>query len=342
MPTMYEVARRAGVSVTTVSHVINRTRPVSDAARRAVEAAIEETGYVPNVVARSLATATTRTIGLAVSALTNPYLGELAHAIESTAVAAGYTVLLADTHDDPDQEARVLRALHHRRVDGILLATSMPQAELRRCLGELPGPTCPVVLIDRFLPDGFDQVGVENEEATAALIAHLAERGHRRIGMVHGRQGLTTTTERLAGYRRGLAEQGIDHDPRLEADGASDVVSARDAVIRLLELEEPPTAVVSANNHMTVGVLRGLRDRGVRVPDDIAVVAFDDVEWGDLLPSPLTAIAQPWQEMGRQATLTLLDRMTGDTAPPRAIRLAPTLVHRRSCGCAPDGAEQRP
>ncbi|MEU6171857.1 LacI family DNA-binding transcriptional regulator [Streptantibioticus parmotrematis] len=334
MATMHEVARRAGVSVTTVSHVVNSTRPVSDQARAAVEAAIRETGYVPNAVARSLATASTRSIGLAVSALTNPYLGELASAIESTAAAAGYTVLLADTHDDAEQEERVLRALRNRRVDGILLATSMDATRLRACLAGTPQPAPPVVFIDRLACPGFDQIGVENERATAGLVAHLVERGHRRIGMVAGREGITTSTERLAGYRRGLTEHGIAHDTALEVYGASDAEPARAAVLRLLDLSSPPTALISGNNHMTVGVLRGLRDRGVSVPDDMAVAAFDDVEWGDLLPSPLTAVAQPWQRLGREATRMLLDRLNGDTTPPRSVRLTPTLVHRRSCGCA--------
>ncbi len=334
MATMSEVARRAGVSVTTVSHVINKTRPVSEQARRAVESAIQDTGYVPNLIARSLATASTRSIGLAVSALTNPYLGELSSAIESTAAEAGYTVLLADTHDDAAQEERVLRVLRNRRVDGVLLATSMGAPALRCLLADLPGPAAPIVFIDRLATAEFDRIGVENVASTAGLVSHLAERGHRRIGMIAGREGLVTTVERIEGYRHGLASHGLPHDPALEASGGSDAEPARAAVHRLLDLSDPPTALVSGNNHMTVGVLRGLRDRGLTVPDDIAVVAFDDVEWGDLLPAPLTAVTQPWQHIGRQATRMLLDRLAGDTAPPRTVQLAPTWVHRRSCGCA--------
>src|SRR4051812_9083427 len=195
MVTMSDVARLAGVSVTTVSHVVNGPRPASAATRRRVLAAIERTGYSPNTIARALARARTQSLGLAIGGLGNPYLSELIAAVERAATAAGYTLLLGDTRDDPEHEARIVKALLERRVDGLLLAPSGTTAT---------EAGVPVVLLDRFLDVPLDQVGSENAEPTAELVTHLAGLGHRRIGMVAGLGGLATTDERIAGYRLGL------------------------------------------------------------------------------------------------------------------------------------------
>lgn len=333
MVTMADVASAAGVSVTTVSHVLNATRRVNPQTEEAVRLAISATGYVHNAVARSLATARTHSVGLAVSTLINPYIAEMVAAIEDAVTAAGYFLVLVDTHDDPEHEMRVIEALRARRVDGVLLAPSGSRADIRRRLTPHRQTETPLVLIDRLQCPDFDQVGVINERPTADLVHHLAGNGHHRIAMVHGRSGLSTTTERMRGYRRGLREAGLEWDPALEVDGGSTATVARGAVGTLLELNDPPTAVISANNHMTVGVLRALTEHAVRIPQDMAVVGFDDVEWAELLPSPLTTFAQPYQEIGRVAVRLLLDRLDNRTAAPRTIRLPATFMHRASCGC---------
>jgi LacI family transcriptional regulator len=332
MATMADVAARAGVSTTTVSHVLNATRPVSEETRRRVLDAIEETGYSQNTIARSLATASTRTIGLAISAISNPYFIDLVHVLEAEIRAAGYLLLLADTKDEPDEELEVVRSLHSRRVDGYVLAPSGdPEQRALRYLSEQGLPT---VLVDRLASADFDQVGVENREATSQLVEHLASLGHRRIAMICGHSGLSTTDERLAGYRLGLERSGLASDPQLLASGKSEEEPARAAVHELLALSEPPTAIVAANNRMTIGVMQGLQDLGLSVPDDIALVAFDDFEWADLFRPRLTVVAQPIRKIGVEAARLLLARLKDRDRPTTTVQLPAQFVHRESCGCA--------
>ncbi len=300
MITMADVARVAGVSTSTVSHVVNGTRKVSEVTERAVREAIQATGYTHDRIARSLATGRTRTIGLAMSAISNPYFAELAHAIEREAAQAGYTMLLADTHDDPERELRATRDLLGRRVDGVILA---PSAQ------------------------------TENIAPTARLVEHLAELGHERIGMIAGLQGLATSEERIEGYRRGLTSASLDFDPELVVRGDSDAEPARAAVHRVLALARPPTALVVTNNRMTIGVMRALREASLRVPDDMALVAFDDFEWADLFHPRLTTIAQANTQIGEQSVAMLLSRLANPDLAVRKVQLEPKFVHRESCGC---------
>ncbi len=334
---MADVARLAGVSVTTVSHVINGTRPASERTTRAVKAAIERTGYSQNVVARALARQRTQSLGLAISGLSNPYFTDVIAAVEGAATAAGHTLLLAETRDDPEQELKVVRALIERRVDGLLLAPS-PGAE-RMALPYLATQDTPVVLLDRFVESAaLDQVGSENEKPTRELVAHLIANGHRRIGMVVGIAGLSTTAERVRGYRAALEAAGLEPDAALIADGGSHADRAREATDVLLDLDDPPTALVSGNNHMTIGVLRALKARGLRVPEDIALVAFDDFEWADLFSPRLTVIAQPTKPLGERGVELLVSRLEDPKRPPRTERLDAAFVHRDSCGCGAPSA----
>lgn len=330
MVTMADVARLAGVSTATVSHVLNGTRPVRARTRELVLSAVAATHYTPNTVARSLATARTTTMGLVVSAISNPYFGELLHAAESTAAAAGYTLLLVDPHEDPDYEVTVVARLHHHRVDGIVLA---PSARPEAALAYLARHEVPTVLLDRLIDTGRDQVGSENRDATASLTGHLADHGHTRIGLVAGLDGLSTTDERRDGHRDALAARGLRVDPALEVGGASETGPAREATHRLLALADPPTAVVAGNNSMTIGVMQALREAKLRVPDDVALAAFDDFAWADLFTPRLTVVAQPFAEIAATAVRMLLARIADPDAPPRTRRLPPTLHVRESCGC---------
>lgn len=331
---MADVARRAGVSTATVSHVLNNTRAVSADTRAAVLAAVEETAYTPNTVARSLATSRTTTLGLVLSAISNPYFGELLSSAESAAAAAGYTLLLVDPHEDPDYERTVVARLHHHRVDGVVLA---PSARPCAALEYLARHEVPTVLLDRLIADGraaaLDQVGSENHDATATLTRHLVEHGHTRIALVAGLQGLTTTDERRAGFGRALDDAGVPRDPALEVSGESATEPARAAMARLLALPEPPTAVVVGNNSMTIGVIAALRDAGASVPDDVAVVAFDDFAWADLFSPRLTVMAQPFDRIAAEAVRLLLRRRAQPEAPVEVLRLPPSFRIRESCGC---------
>ncbi|WOX08871.1 LacI family DNA-binding transcriptional regulator [Streptomyces sp. N50] len=354
MATMVDVARSAGVSVATVSHVLNGTRPVLPSTREAVLAAIEELGYTPNTLARSLVTSRTRSIGLAVSAISNPYFTEILQGVEAGALEQGYSLLIADPHDDPEHERTVVQLLHERRVDGMIVA---PSAAPDALVAYLARHSVPTVFLDRVVeapsddaapsdqayasgqPYAFDQVCAENIEPTAHLVTHLAGLGHRRIGLVAGLPGLSTTGERIAGYRHGLAAAGLPYDERLLTHGDSESAAAERATEKLLSLAAPPTALVTANNAMTIGALRALRERGLSVPGDLALCCFDDFAWADLFEPRLTAIAQPSKEIGAEAVRLLLDRLTSPDRPARVVRLPCTLVHRTSCGC-PDPSEQ--
>ena len=331
MVTMGDVARLAGVSITTVSHVLNGTRPASEAATRRVMEAVERTGYTPNTIARALARASTQSLGLAISGLANPYFTDLIAAVEREAGRAGHTLLLGDTREDPEHELRIVRALAERQVDGMLLAPTVGAVE--HALPYLESQGVPTVLLDRFVDVGLDQVGCDNEQPTAQLVEHLIAKGHTRIAMAIGIPGLSTTDERVRGYRMALEQGGLGFDPALVAEGGSQRDVARDAMHALLDLPDPPTAVVSGNNFMTIGLLRAIAERGLTVPDDLALVAFDDFEWADLFAPRLTVIRQPTTELGSRAVELLLSRLSDPDRPLRTERLEALFVHRNSCGC---------
>lgn len=327
---MVDVARRAGVSVATVSHVLNETRPVRPATREAVRSAIDELGYTHNTLARSLVTSRTHSIGLAVSATSNPYFTDILQGVESSALAHGYSLLIADPHDDPQHELRAVRLLHERRVDGLVVA---PSARPEALLDYVRRAAIPTVFVDRLVDGPYDQVCAENEEPTAHLVTHLAEAGHTRIALVSGAHGLSTSTERVAGYRAGLDRAGLPFDAALVVGGDSRVEGGERATAALLALDAPPTALVTANNAMTMGALRALRTAGLRVPADIALAGFDGFAWADLFEPRLTVAEQPSRDIGAAALRLLVDRLAEPGREPRTVRLPCAFVHRGSCGC---------
>ncbi|MEV7770689.1 LacI family DNA-binding transcriptional regulator [Kitasatospora sp. NPDC086791] len=292
--------------------------------------AIDELGYTHNTLARSLVTSRTRSIGLAVSSVNNPYFTEILQGVESSALEEGYSLLIADPHDDPEHELNAVRLLHERRVDGMIVAPSAAPGPLLAYLGRSQVPT---VFLDRLTGENHDQVCAENTGPVTDLVTHLADKGHTRIALVSGLEGLSTTGERTAGYHAGLEARGLPHDPRLVVPGHSDVEGARSATHRLLALPDPPTALVTANNSMTIGALTALREAGLTVPADMALACFDDFAWADLFEPRLTAVRQPSRDIGATAVRLLLERLADPDRAPRTERLPCTLMHRSSCGC---------
>lgn len=331
MATMEDVARAANVSMSTVSHVLNGTRKVSPGTVQAVRDAMRETGYVPNSLAQALAGAATKTIGVAISALTNHYFTETVRAIEAECARRGLMMFLADTHDDPEQELRVVQALHQRRVDGIVLAPT--SGGDRRALDYLRANGIPSVLVDRIIPGEFDQVGVENVLSCMQLVSHVIGHGHRRIGFIAGAPGIPTSAERLEGYRAALNHAGIPFDTDLVRNGESSSEPARRAVHELLSLDSRPTAIVAANNLMMIGAMHALRDAQIEVPAQIALVGFDDFDWADFFTPRLTVVAQPLDEIGSRAVELLMKRIAQPDGSYEIARLPPTLHIRNSCGC---------
>jgi LacI family transcriptional regulator len=331
LATMEDVARVARVSMSTVSHVLNGTRKVSPETVAAVRRAMETIGYVPNTLARALAGSASSTIGVAISALTNHYFSETVRAIEAECAKHGLMMLFVDTHDDPQQELNVVKALRQRRVDGILLAPTTDPGQ--RTLEYLQANRIPSVLVDRATPRDFDQVGVENELSSMELITHLIAHGHRRIGLVSGVPGLSTTEERVAGYRRALEQASLPFDATLVRCGQSSIEPARSAARELLALDSRPTAIMAGNNLMTIGVMHALRDAGIDVPGEMALVGFDDFDWAEYFHPRLTVMAQPLDEIGAKAVALLMKRIERPDDARQVVRLAPTLRVRNSCGC---------
>lgn len=336
MKTMADVARLAGVSVTTVSHVLNSTRPVSTDLQERVQRAVRETGYSRNTVARALATQSTMLIGVVMSFLTNPFFAPLVAEIERTARRRGYTLLLTDSHDSVSVEADQVQIMLDHRVDGVMIAPASQHGD--HSLDVLHDRGVPTVLIDRIGDRRFDEVAAEGAAPVATLVQHLATRGHTRIGFISGKPNLWTTASRLDGYKQGLAASGIAFDPKLVRSGSSQQAPAMRAVETLMRVSSPPTALVCANNAMTVGALKALRAMKLGVPDQVALVSYDDLALAELIQPPITAMAQPIEEMGAMATRLLLRRIEGRGKDPERHVLDPTFHHRVSCGCPPDGA----
>ena len=329
MPTIADVAHRAGVSVSTVSHVVNGTRKVAPGTAHAVQAVIDAVGYRPNVLARSLKTASSRSVGIAISAIANPYFSDIICAVEAECARLGMMVFLSDTQDDPQRELAVVTAFDQRRVDGVILAPSADPE--RRALAYLRAARLPCVLVDRTPDPSFDQVGVNNREAMRALVAHVAGFGHRRIGYVGGHPGFATTLERIEGYRAGLQLAGVSFDPSYLVTGSATTASASEATSALLSLADPPTAIVAGNNMATIGAVRAIRSRGLQVPADVSVVGFDDFEWADCFEPRLTLVAQPCEEIGKRAASLLIERIANPSGAPQSVRLDARLIIRDSC-----------
>jgi LacI family transcriptional regulator len=331
MATIVDVARRAGVSVSTVSHVVNGTRTVSPETAHSVEQAIAAVGYTPNTIARSLARSATNSVGIAISAISNPYFSDIICAIETECSRLGLMVFLSDTQDDPAQELRVVQALHQRRVDGIILAPSADPEQ--KALDYLARTGVPCVLVDRLPSGRFDRVGVQNKWAMELLVSHLIGHGHERIGLIAGQPGFATTLERIDGYRAALRAHGLRGDDDLVQAGNPTVASAAAATRTLLALPAPPTALATGNNLATIGAMQAIRAAGLRVPADLALAGFDDFEWADCFEPRLTVVAQPCQEIGKRAAALLAERINRSNGKTRSIRLKPSLIVRNSCGC---------
>ncbi|MEO6501707.1 MAG: LacI family DNA-binding transcriptional regulator [Jatrophihabitantaceae bacterium] len=327
------MAQSAGVSISTVSHVINGTRVVEPATVQRVNDAIVRTGYRHNRLASALARGVgTQSVGVALSSQSNPYLADLVMPIEASLTRHGSLMLLGETHEDADSELRLVNALLDRRVDGIILAPSPRSAE--QTLPVLAKSGLPVVLLDRIADARhFDQVGSDNVEPMASTVDHLAGHGHTRIALIAGMAGLSTSLERQEGYLRGMQRNGLDMAPGLIVDGGSSAAEAGRAMERLWSRDPRPTAVIPANNYMTVGVLKWLRQARLVVPRDVALAGFDDFEWSDLIDPPLTAVAQNWTTIGQRAIEMLTERMAKPDRPFRTERIVASLMVRQSCGC---------
>lgn len=326
---MTAVAEAAGVSLTTVSHVLNHTRRVSESTRRRVLAAAESIGYYDQRVAA--ARQTRKVIGVVVPSAANPYFGEMLEGIDAEAAREGATILLTTSNEDSDKEYAAVRTLLDREVDMIILVPSADWRQRTRPL--LKSASTAVVLADRLDDRGFDQVGSENTFATQTVVAHLLATGHSKIGLISGLAGLSTSREREDGFRLAHERHGISVDENLIWQGKSTIRGGFLAAIEMLHAPNRPTALFCGNNNMTIGLVEALHKHHVNVPDDLAFVAFDDLEWGDIITPPITSVAQPFHAMGSQAVQLAVQRLQDPVRRPRTVRLPASIEHRESCGC---------
>lgn len=333
MVTIRDVAEAAGVSVATVSRVVSGSRHrVSAATRSRVLAAVARLRYQPNLVALGLKKRVTHTIGLIVPDISNPFYPAIARGIEDVANRAGLAVLLCNTYEDLAKERSYLMLLRNRMVDGLIFATVGANTKHLRMLRR---ERVPAVLVARA-PEGvkMDAVLVDNRRGEREATEHLLRLGHRRVAFIGGPAALPVAGERLAGYRDALAAAGIGADPALVADGAFRAEGGAAAVGTLLRRRAAFTAIVASNDLMAIGAMEELRRRGRRLPDDVAVVGFDDITFASLVEPPLTTVAQPKYRMGTLAMERLLELLNSGDRRPRRLVLEPQLVVRRSCGAA--------
>lgn len=329
MKTMKDVAERARVSVSTVSHVLNGTRKVSEETRGEVLAAVEELSYRPNLLAKGLKTRRTHTIGLLIPDIQNSFFTSVVRGVEDVALSRGYHLFLCNTDEDPGREDGYIRELAKKRVDGLMVA---PSARREAGIRRLRGEGVPFVLVDRDV-EGVDAdvVGVDNRAGMRLIAEHLVGLGHRRIAMISGPLEKASGYERHEGLREALADLGVGLEGSLVRFGDFRTAGGRAGAAELLGLPSPPTALVTANNQMTLGALLTINEMGLSVPGDLSVVGFDDPEWAPLTGPPLTTLAQPTYEMGVRASRMLLDRIeNGPDERSRRDLLEPWLVVRGS------------
>jgi LacI family transcriptional regulator len=329
MVTIRDVAAIAQVSTSTVSHVINDTRYVSPATRERVLNAMAKLNYSPNRLARSLRSSRTLTLGVLLPNSANPFFAELLLGVEAACFDLGYNIIMGNANDNPARELAYLEVLLSRKVDGILLIST---GAFKESIALLASHDVPVVVVDRAtnLPS-VDEIFTENKQGGMIATNYLLNLGHVRIGCITGPSFLTPSAERVAGYYEAMKAAGISADSRWVVIGDFQHETGYSGCQRLLRLPEPPTAIFACNDLMAVGALCAVHEAGLRVPDDISVIGYDDIPLASYTVPRLTTIAQPARQLGRLAVERLVARLQNQEMPVLHDKLAVTLVVRDSC-----------
>jgi LacI family transcriptional regulator len=337
MVTIKDIALHAGVSITTVSHVVNGTRFVSETARVRVNDAITELKYVPSALARSLKNNRTHTIGMMIPNCSNPFFAELIRGIEDTCFAADFNVILCNSDDDANKQRKYIRVLTEKQVDGLIIFSSGGDTELSQLLREIEMPR---ILLDREVEQvNADLVEVDHEAGAWIATRHLIDLGHKRIACITGPLDLAPARQRLNGYRRAIAEAGLPVTPMWEIDGGFTSEMGYSAMQRLLVLSQKPSAVFASNDLMAIGAICAGTAHGLRVPEDISVVGFDDIALAAYSSPPLTTVVQPKHQLGAMAASFLIERIAQPDRPLRREILQPKLSLRKSTMAYPEDRE---
>ena len=325
-----DIARAANVSHPTVSRALSHSPLVKGETAERIRQIAASLGYRPSAIARSLATKKTKTIGVVVTSIADPFIADVVSGIEETANDHGYSVFLANSNANPDREVKVVHSFHERRVDGIVVTASRVGALY---VPLLSGLKVPIVLINNQHPDEPDEfiysVMIDNIKASTQVMKHLIGLGHKRIAYIGDEAGFQSDTERFAGYRQALAFAGYPFLPELIVHGDGKPEGGRQAMEKLLSLPMPPTAVFCYNDMSALGALRAIHQHGIKVPDDISIVGFDDLAIASYTSPLLTTVGQPKQQMGRMAMETMLKILSGVDAKTN-IKVNGELIVRES------------
>lgn len=329
MSTMKDVARLAGVSTSTVSHVINNNRFVSDGVREKVEQAIRHLNYAPSALARSLKINQTHTIGMLLTTSSNPFYAEVVRGVEESCYQRGYSLILCNTAGDEERMNRSLETLMQKRVDGLLMMCTeshLPSADILNRY-----PSIPTVMMDWAPFEGRGDIIQDNALLGGELATqHLIDCGYTRIACIAGPQDKTPARMRLEGYRNAMTKTGLEILPGYVVNGDFEFQGGYNGMVELLALETPPEAVFTSNDAMAVGVYHALYQAGMRVPQQMAVMGYDDIELARYLTPPLSTIHQPKDALGELAIDTLIHRLSDPDASQQTLVLTPELVVRGS------------
>src|SRR5271157_5151631 len=330
MPTVHDVAKRARVAPITVSRVINNSGYISDATRERVETAIQEIGYVPNTLARGLRSKRTNTLGLIVTDITNPYFTLMARGVEDVAGDSNYMVIYCNTDESETKEEKYANILAQRQVDGVLL---VPAGGNSKTIKFFDANGISVVVLDRRVSGvEKDFVCSDSENGANLLVKLLIKLGHEQIGIITGPKNVSTSADRVAGYRRALKESGLSKN-ELVYYGEYNYQTGYELTKQAMMKSTKPTAIFGSNNFISIGIIKALHDLDIKVPEDVSVVSFDDLPESMLVTPFLTAATQPAYEMGQLATNLLLKRISGELSNDYQEHILNTeIIVRKSTG----------
>ncbi len=326
--TMKDIAKAVGVHPSTVSRVINGNPNISEKTAKKVFSTIEDLNYTPNALARSLKTKKIETLGMLIPDIANPFFAGLARGVEDTANQYGYNVILCNTDDQFEKEKTYLRLLEERRVDGLILAT----AKIRdKSIIELEKSRFPYILLSRNIRD-LQENSISIDDIAGGYLAtkYLIGLGHRNIGHIGGPYNTMAALDRIKGYKKALLQYGIPFNRCYIGEGDFKIKGGYQVMNQFLKLQNPPTAVFTANDLLAVGAIEAIREHGYNVPDDISIIGFDDIRLASFLSPPLTTIRQPMLEMGSLAIIKLMERIEHQRVHQN-ILIKPELIVRKSC-----------
>jgi len=327
-----KIAQIVGVSTATVSRVLNGSDKVKPDTFERVSKAVRDMNYQRDNVARRMKVKASDSLifGLVITDISNPFFANIARGVEEFAYTNKHVMFICNTNESPEKEIFFLNSMVSEKVSGVIIA---PTAGNYKLFDKLIFDKLPLVMIDRLKkPLNIDTVSINNEKGAILAVQRLIQNGHKRIGIINGIKGLSNTEERFEGYKQALTEAGLPVIKELVTYGYFNEAGGRDAAKTLLSLQNPPTAIFSTNNLMTLGCIKEIHNHNLKIPNDIALIGFDDSIWSEALVSPLTTVRQPGYELGLKAAELLYKRLRNKDSKVVNVVLNPELVVRESCG----------